>query len=222
MRDQPIRLTIYGDFNCPFCALASARAARLQQLGLATVDWRAVEHAPDIPVDGNAVAGDLNAELLDELDRIRDLLGPTERLDLRLPAVQPNTHLATTGFAGSPTSTRSELRTSIFEAFWRDGLDIGSQSILNSLGAPASDEDLAQRWREEWLGLTKPIVPVMVLPDRYVSRGLGALARLATFTDTPTDTTTPIIGATPPAVADNPAELGGEAPCSAHLFADDY
>ena len=106
MRDQPIRLTIYGDFNCPFCALASARAARLQQLGLATVDWRAVEHAPDIPVDGNAVAGDLNAELLDELDRIRDLLGPTERLDLRLPAVQPNTHLAAirvvVGRAGVP------------------------------------------------------------------------------------------------------------------------
>lgn len=139
-------------------------------MGLATVDWRAVEHAPDIPVDGNAVAGDLNAELLDELDRIRDLLGPTERLDLRLPAVQPNTHLATTGFAGSParTLTRSELRTSIFEAFWRDGLDIGSQSILNSLGATTSDEDLAQRWREEWLGLTKPIVPVLVLPDGYV------------------------------------------------------
>jgi hypothetical protein len=36
-------------------------------------------------------------------------------------------------------------------------------------------------WRDTWHGLERPMVPMLVLPDGYVSRGLGALARLADF-----------------------------------------
>lgn len=38
---------------------------------------------------------------------------------------------------------------------------------------------MAEEWRAAWQAATDPIVPVLVLPDGYVSRGLGALARLA-------------------------------------------
>ena len=39
-----IDLVVYGDFNCPFSALASARVEYLERHGFAAVDWRAVEH----------------------------------------------------------------------------------------------------------------------------------------------------------------------------------
>ena len=43
--DQRPKLIVYGDFNCPFSALASARVGYLERHGFADVDWRAVEHA---------------------------------------------------------------------------------------------------------------------------------------------------------------------------------
>jgi hypothetical protein len=39
---------IYGDFNCPYSYLASQRAGRLREAGVA-VDWRAVEHDRRLP-----------------------------------------------------------------------------------------------------------------------------------------------------------------------------
>jgi hypothetical protein len=54
-----------------------------------------------------------------------------------------------------------------------------AKAIASSASSvPASSELVAFR-RDEWLGTGRPIVPLMVLPDGYVSRGLGALARPA-------------------------------------------
>jgi hypothetical protein len=52
---------------------------------------------------------------------------------------------------------------------------------LDRLGSVATSGEgpVAAGWREEWLGLGRPVVPMLVLPDGYVSRGLGALSRLA-------------------------------------------
>jgi hypothetical protein len=38
-----LRLTIYGDFNCPFSALASARADVLLAADAYAIDWRAIQ-----------------------------------------------------------------------------------------------------------------------------------------------------------------------------------
>jgi hypothetical protein len=45
-----VHLAVYGDFNCPFSALATARATVLEARGLAVIEGRAVEHDPAIPV----------------------------------------------------------------------------------------------------------------------------------------------------------------------------
>lgn len=44
-----------------------------------------------------------------------------------------------------------------------------------------------QQWRDTWLAFERPTVPMMVLPDSTVSRGLGSLERLAGFAVTETD-----------------------------------
>lgn len=53
--------------------------------------------------------------------------------------------------------------------------------------ADRRDEPTVRRWQDEWAALPKPIVPVMVRPDGYVSRGLGALTRVARMTHYPRD-----------------------------------
>jgi len=89
--DQPPKLIVYGDFNCPFSALASARVEYLERHGFAAVDWRAVEHAPDIPSQGLDLIGDQRDELRGELDQIRSLLTDGEADQLTLPAIQSKT-----------------------------------------------------------------------------------------------------------------------------------
>ena len=214
---QPVKLIVYGDFNCPFSALASARVSSLERIGAVRVDWRAVEHAPDLPPAGIEIAGELAYELERELAQIRGLLSADEPDRLILPARQPNTRLATAAYAATPTSDRPAMRDRLFAAHWSEGADLIEEATLARLGAMTIDTATAARWREEWENLTDPIVPVMVLPDGYVSRGLGALARLAKLAR---DTNTS--GADAPDVSRPPIadhhDQGGESPCFAHLL----
>jgi hypothetical protein len=182
-----VHLVVYGDFNCPFSALASARTSELERRGLAQVEWRAVEHDTSIPERGLDVDGSRADGFRDELDQIRGLLVDGEPDRLRVPRRQVNTRLATERFAGTPAAARPSTRQELFAAHWERGDDIGDPEVLDRLGEGPADASLAAQWREGWLAATTsgkgsgPIVPALVLPDGYVSRGLGALARLAGF-----------------------------------------
>lgn len=174
-------LILYGSFNCPYSYLASLRADRLVQLGKAEgVDWRAVVHDPDVPAGGKPVSGEL-ADMFDrELDEIRGLLLPDEPFPARRPEVQPNTTSAVAGYASTEGDRADGIRQSLFSAFWEKGEDIGDTAVLERMGCPAAAPGERMReWAAEWKGTDRPMVPMMLLADGQVSRGLGALARLA-------------------------------------------
>jgi hypothetical protein len=74
------------------------------------------------------------------------------------------------------------LRARLFDALWVRDLDIGDAIVLRGLDCPAPAlTPTAEQWRSEWLGFDRPVVPMLVLTDGTVSRGLGALKRLADF-----------------------------------------
>jgi hypothetical protein len=174
-----MQLVIYGDFNCPFSALASSRVARLEQAGAAHVDWRAVAHDLEIPAQGEPVARANAHAYQAELDQVRGLLRPDERLALRLPAVRSSTVATTDAYAATEPRSRSRVRVDLFRAYWEEGTDIGDPVVLSTKGLEPRNPALAAEWRSEWLLLDRPLVPMMRLPDGYVSRGLGVLARLS-------------------------------------------
>jgi predicted DsbA family dithiol-disulfide isomerase len=173
-----IRLTIYGDFNCPFSALASVRADVLLSTGGFEVDWRAIQHDTTIAAAGERVEGDTAALLADEVAKILDLSGRDVHLQLFVPPVRPNTAAASAAFAAAGGSA-DRLRRRLFSAVWVEGRNIGDPSELERLEAVGSDTAIARRWQTEFEALPRPITPTLVLPDGYVSRGLGALDRLA-------------------------------------------
>ena len=179
---EVVHLVIYGDFNCPFSALASARATDLEARGLAEVEWRAVEHDPAIPVAGEPVTVQRRGEFERELAQIRSLLVDGEIDRLRVPNNRANTGLATAAYAATPKHAQSKLREQLFESYWTRGDDLGAELIERLVGS-RRNEETAVAWRIAWLALPDPIVPTMVLPDGYVSRGLGALNRLRSFSD---------------------------------------
>ena len=81
------------------------------------------------------------------------------------------------------------MRAAIFDAYWFDDRDLTSATVVADIvddvtSAPdasaASDAaHTVAAWQREWAELPRPIVPVMVFGAGEVSRGLGALARLA-------------------------------------------
>jgi predicted DsbA family dithiol-disulfide isomerase len=172
-----VRLTIYGDFNCPFSALASVRADVLLDADAHEIDWRAIQHDPAIPATGEVVEGDAAAALAGEVATILELSEHDVRLHLVVPPVRSNTAAASAAFAAAPDHDR--LRQRLFSAVWAEGRNLGDPAELDRLDAVGREDAIARRWQDEFEALPRPITPTLVLPDGYVSRGLGALARLA-------------------------------------------
>ena len=172
-------LLIYGDFNCPFSALASARAVELEHRNDMIVEWRAVVHDPTVPRRGETVTAEQRADFERELAQIRDLLAPGEADRFVVPSRRIDTTVVTDAYAACPPEDRQKLRERLFSAYWERGENIGDPRVVRRLGGRGREEALAASWRRDWLRRSKePIVPMMVLPDGYVSRGLGVLARL--------------------------------------------
>lgn len=171
-------LTIHGEFNCPFSALASARADVLLAAGAHEIEWRAIQHDMTIPVAGDPVDGRSATELTAEVATILDLSDCDLRLHLVVPPVRSNTALASAAFAAE-SDDANRLRQRLFAAVWEGGRNLGDNVELDLLGAAGRDEAMTHRWQEEFDALPRPITPTRVLPSGYVSRGLGALARLA-------------------------------------------
>ena len=159
-------LIVYGDFNCPYSALASERVDALLAAGH-EIEWRAVQHDTSMPARGVDMDGEAGAEMQREIDEVHALLRPGESFELRKPEVRPNTARASRVYAAEPVP---EVRRRWFDWAWaRSG----------EPDAIAEDGDAAARWQREWDATEKKMVPMLVLPDGYISRGLGALKRLA-------------------------------------------
>jgi predicted DsbA family dithiol-disulfide isomerase len=176
------RLTIYGDFNCPFSALASVRADVLLAAGTHEIDWRAVQHDTEIPTVGEPVEGGTAIELAAEVSTIFDLSDRDVRLQLVVQPVRSNTAAASAAFAAVGDDA-DRLRRRLFAAVWAEGRNLGDRAELDRLGAAEQDSVTALRWQHEYEALPQPITPTLVLPTGYISRGLGALARLANLAE---------------------------------------
>lgn len=171
---------LFGDFSCPFSALAHRRALQLARRGTSRFVWRAVEHDRDVPVDGELVDDEGRNAFEGELDQIRELLGDDEADDLRLPSRKLNTASLNRRFASLPLERRDEFAEAVFDAYWREASDPEADDHVERLTAPvtAEGERAADDWQHEWEGFERRIVPMMQLPDGKLSRGLGTLARL--------------------------------------------
>lgn len=173
------RLTIYADFNSPLSYLVSVRVDQLVERGRAVVDWRAVEHAPGIPSEGEPVRDDLAIELGREVDEVAGLAGSAIPLPLRLPRVLSNTAAAVGALASAAPGEAPALRRRLFAALWAHGRDIADPPVLAALGSPAvTRPEVVARWRARWLGFDRPVVPLLALPTGIVLRGADILERL--------------------------------------------
>jgi len=148
-------LTVYADFNCPFCY---ALNERLHAMDLEDrVEFRSIQHAPS--VSSNKAGFKVLSELTREVAEVRRR-APSTRINV--PLFRPNTAAASalvSAINKSKPGKSSPLRRRIFQALWVDGQDISNPDVLATLlkelaiEAPADgaaqDEELAE-WQTLW------------------------------------------------------------------------
>ena len=122
-------LTVYADFNCPFCY---ALNERLHAMDLEDrVEFRSIQHAPSV---SSKKAG---FKVLSELTReVADVRRRAPSIHINVPMFKPNTAAASmlvNAVNKSQPERTSQLRRSLFRALWVDGKDISDPDVLDLL-----------------------------------------------------------------------------------------
>ena len=202
--EDPMSVIVYGDFTCPGCYLASRRADALTAAGV-PIDFRVVEHRPDVSVTGMRLSDGDRRVLTERFEALQSLLLPDERLPWSMPPITAKSQASVSAYAeayGSPVA--DEVRRLLFDLYWREGADIGNPNVLRTpLAGPmlrsGSDSDPAwqvgyavsmtggpitvdayqriRSWRTEWQDLESPSLPLLLV-DGATVHGIEALRRL--------------------------------------------
>src|SRR5579875_525846 len=170
-----MKVVVYGDFNCPYCYLASQRADRLARCGTAEIDWRAVEHDRKLAMTGTPADAD-RAVWDKELADVAVLALRDEDAPAAAPPVISNTHAAVAAYAEAVSDgVADELRRRLFRAIWVQGRHLSSayevRHLIREVMWP--QKDITDR-------LASPDIPSRLHRDpdlaRIVRRSGGTIA----------------------------------------------
>jgi 2-hydroxychromene-2-carboxylate isomerase len=198
-------VVVYGDFNCPYSLLASIRLDALAEAG-SDVEWRAVEHARELPVIGRRLDDAGHDELEAEIADVRRLLQPDEQYPATAPNLVPRTEAAVSAYAEAVgAGVADEVRRTLFDAYWTGHADIGSPEVLRKLLTPVIRRGVSaafplqeagyavavnrgpitaaayrriRGWRDDWRCLGIATIPTLVAGSRVLA-GIDALDWLA-------------------------------------------
>ena len=180
-------MIVYADLNCPYCY---ALNEHLVQLGKAdAVDWRPIEHAPDL--QAASFADSDKQELLHE---VTDAQSRASNITLKLPTIRPNSRTASALLAKiklDHPEKEAEFRTAVYRALWHNDEDFSTPKVLNALlisvGLPnvLADDDAKSnllKWHREWeLGDFARNIPSLESSQGFKMLGFPPLKQLKTF-----------------------------------------
>ena len=183
-----MRAVLYTDLNCPFCY---ATEERIAALGLEdAVEWRGVEHEPDLPVPMDTGDEEIAAELAEEVESVQ---GRAAEVPIALPAGKPNTAPALLAAAAAGRATEEggrAFRQDVYRAYWRDGHDISDPGVLRAIAqrhdgagadVEAADRRQVAEWQLSWERAPLRGVPLLVRDDGETLYGLKPADEIAAF-----------------------------------------
>lgn len=183
------QVTLFSDFNCPFCY---ALEERLVALNLsAQIRWQGVQHAPELPMPLQLANQSFAAAIEKEVLMVKNLM---PEIDISFPLGKPNTLNAIQySIAALRQNTMLGLvyRNTLAREFWVQGEDISDESVLRnvaqqlslSLSIDSADRNLAEAWQKEWQELAVGAVPVLLRDDGKLALGLQPVETLQSFFD---------------------------------------
>lgn len=146
----------YGDLNCPFCFAQNERIVALGMPHL--VEWRGLEHMPDIPSPMVAGSAAERQQLATELNRVSER---APEVKICTPEDRPNSRFATRLIAAASLVNQQKawnLKNRIYRAFWVEEKDISVPRVVLELarqeGLPDLDVEgaagVAAQWQKDW------------------------------------------------------------------------
>jgi predicted DsbA family dithiol-disulfide isomerase len=150
-----LKLTVFSDYICPFCYVGDARLKHLRESYQLRINWCFLEIHPETPPEGAPVTSlDYSAGTWGRMMAALDALAREEGLVIREHDFTTNSRAAlqlaeVAKFTDRDTFYR--LHSSLFEAFFCRGENIGDPGILQHLGREAglSSDQVQQAWRDQ-------------------------------------------------------------------------
>ncbi|WP_027858361.1 diguanylate cyclase [Marinobacterium jannaschii] len=179
---------VYGDLNCPFCYALQEQLAKCDLLN--QVDWRLIEHAPDIGVYGRNAES--QAELAGEVFIVRSR---APQVQLALPPIRSDSRFAILCIIAAmelDDAKARQLRHNLYRSLWIEGLDIANTAVIydciTDAGLPGElnieerHEEMLAHWQSEWEhGDFALRIPVVAAPDGRRMLGLAPPEQLLSF-----------------------------------------
>ncbi|RVU31797.1 diguanylate cyclase [Neptunomonas marina] len=183
-----LQYIVYADLNCPYSYALHERLYALNLLD--QVEYRLVEHAQDIGLQGNSP--DLLAELASDVFSVRSYASD---ISIALPPERPDSRFANLCViaAGLIDPEKAQLfRRLFYKALWVDGLDIASPAVifdcLEAAGLPTElsvdfeCEEILDTWQDAWESShVGSRVPVILASDGRKLLGLATNEEITAF-----------------------------------------
>lgn len=181
-------LLAFADFNCPFCYVLEERLT--SRTADAHVEWRLVEHAPELPATLEAATEEEHRELDQELEA---LATRAPDVQLRRPPFRPQSGPAIrTLIAANQVDAEAadRLRLAIFRALWLEGRNIADAAVLAELVSGSGfreglDESAyaaaAAGWTAQWRAAELNRIPCLISATDAKLLGLATVDRLDLF-----------------------------------------
>ena len=184
MSEKKLKVTVFSDYICPFCYIGFYRVEQLKKKYDLEVEWRPFEIHPETPKDGTDLSNlPFPKEYLDvmkeNIKKLADDVGVSFKLTDKLPNSRMALYLSE--FARK-NGKFAEFHKLVFDAYWKDGRDIGDQDLLLSLAESLGfnrneileyfeSEEPFNELRKSLKGLRKygiNGVPTFIIGDRVV------------------------------------------------------
>ena len=140
-----LRVSVFSDYICPFCYIGSRRLLRLRDEFDLEVDWCGLEIHPDTPAQGMPVQSlGYPPAQWDALMANLKGLAKAEGLEIATRVITTNSKRAlllaeAAKQAGAQVFYR--LHEALFDAFFRQGLNIGDTAVLRDIAAASGVAD---------------------------------------------------------------------------------
>jgi len=132
---KKVKIVVFSDYICPFCYIGFYRVEQLKEKFDLDVEWRPFEIHPETPKEGTELNNlPFPKEYLEmmkaNVKRLADDVGVTFKLTDKLPNSRMALYISE--FARKKGKF-DEFHKLVFDAYWKDGKDIGNQTLLLSL-----------------------------------------------------------------------------------------